>query len=200
MPFAGKEENKKRMIRAVGSILARDGFKNLKINKVAKEAGVDKVLIYRYFGGLPQLVAAFCRTVAFWPSVEELLGPDEQVVRDLSAEQQFAFFFKSFLRALRRRPMTQMIIVWWASDAKNDFAKQFDEICMQRALAFFERLEKIPVDKDLTAAVVLLYAAIIHLIEISQATGFIGGIDLMAEAGWRRIEEGIDLLAHGIFS
>ena len=200
MPFVGKEENKKRLIQAVGTILARDGFKNLKINKVAKEAGVDKVLIYRYFGGLSELVVAFSRTATFWPGVDELLGPDKGAVRNLSAERQFAFFFKSFLRALRRRPMTQMIIVWWASDPKNDIAKQFDEVCMHTAMAFFEQLEKIPVDRDLTAAVVLLHASIVHLIEVSQTAGFFGGIDLGTEAGWHRIEEGIDLLTKGIFS
>jgi AcrR family transcriptional regulator len=37
-------------------VLARDGFGAIGINAVAREAGVDKVLIYRYFGGLPELL------------------------------------------------------------------------------------------------------------------------------------------------
>ena len=199
MPFAGKDENKKKLIQAVESILAKEGFNGIKVNRVAKEAGVDKVLIYRYFGGLPELVAAFAKSVEFWPSLDELLGPRPKKVNGMSAEQQFAFFFKSFLRALRRRPMTQMIMVWWASDPRNEMAQQLDDIRMRTALEFFERLEKIPVNKDLTAAVVLLYSAIHHLIHVAQTSGFVGGIDLKSETGWRRIEEGIELLAKGIF-
>ncbi|MFU8830406.1 MAG: hypothetical protein ACNA8P_13365 [Phycisphaerales bacterium] len=35
------------MIRAVGTLLARDGFQGMGVNAVAREAGVDKVLIAR---------------------------------------------------------------------------------------------------------------------------------------------------------
>ncbi|RPI71559.1 MAG: TetR/AcrR family transcriptional regulator, partial [Desulfobacteraceae bacterium] len=53
------EQTRRALINAVGSLLARDGFQAVGVNAVAKEAGVDKVLIYRYFGGLPGLIAAF---------------------------------------------------------------------------------------------------------------------------------------------
>ncbi len=200
MPFDGREENKKRLIKAVGTVLARDGFKKLGINKVAKEAGVDKVLIYRYFGGLPQLVSEFSQTEEFWPGLDELLGTDEQKVRDYNADEQFAFFFKSFIRALRRRPMTQQIMIWWDSAPGNELSGQLDDIRMRRALEFFERLEKIPVDTDLTAVVAILYASISRLIERSITTGSLGGIDLTSDEGWERIEQGIDLLVKGMFS
>ncbi len=45
-----KETTRLRLISAVGTLLARQGFNALGINAVAEEAGVDKVLIYRYFG------------------------------------------------------------------------------------------------------------------------------------------------------
>jgi AcrR family transcriptional regulator len=50
------------LVRAVGTLLARDGFTALGVNAVAKEASVDKVLIYRYFGGMPELLGAFGRS------------------------------------------------------------------------------------------------------------------------------------------
>lgn len=200
MPYKGRLENENRLLEAVGSILARDGFKNLGVNKVAKEAGVDKVLIYRYFGGLPQLITAFSQTVEFWPTLQELLGPNEQTVKEYNAEEQFAFFFKSFLRALRRRPMTQMIMVWLVSEPKSDLAKNLDDWRIRSAWEFFEQLEKIPVDPDLTAVVLLLFSAIFRLIEQSQTVGFVGGIDLTTDDGWQRIEQGIDLLVRGMFS
>ena len=51
-----KEETKMRIVTAVGRQLAKGGFRDLGVNSIAKEAGVDKVLIYRYFGGLPLLL------------------------------------------------------------------------------------------------------------------------------------------------
>ena len=53
-----RDETSARLLAAVGEVLARDGFAALGVNAVAKQAGVDKVLIYRYFGGLPELIQA----------------------------------------------------------------------------------------------------------------------------------------------
>jgi AcrR family transcriptional regulator len=194
----GKEKTKNRLIKAVGKILSRDGFKGLGVNKVAHEAGVDKVLIYRYFGGLPELIAAFSRTVDFWPDIEELMGPNPGAIKKLGPEEQMAFFFKSFLGALKRRPMTQNIMIWKASE-EHELAARLDDIQMRSALEFFESLENIPTEPDLTAVVVLMFGAITSILIQSQTRSFVGGVDLSTEAGWKRIDAGIDLLFRGTF-
>ena len=71
-----REATRIRLIQAVGTLLAREGFRALGVNAVAREAGVDKALIYRYFGGLKGLIAAFGGHESFWPSVKELAGGD----------------------------------------------------------------------------------------------------------------------------
>ena len=194
----GREETKRRLLEVVGEILADEGFQGLGVNKVAKRAGVDKVLIYRYFGGLPQLVLAFSQTVDFWPTVEELLGPDPQSLDALDANAQLAFFFKSYLRALRNRPITMSILAWRVTD-NSELAKQIDDVRIRTALEFFERLEHVPYDQDLTAIVVLMFGAITNLILRSQYNNQVGGFDLSTDEGWRRIEDGIDLLLRGTF-
>ncbi len=199
MPFDGKDENKRRLIKSVGTVLARDGFNKLGVNSVSREAGVDKVLIYRYFGGLHQLVNEFCETIEFWPDVEELIGQDEDKLNSMNAEEQLVFFFKRFIKALRSRPTTQMIMVWWDTEPNGQLAEHLDDIRMRTALEFFERLENIPFEKDLTAVVLILYAAISNLIVKSQTGGFVGGIDLKTDSGWQRIEDGIELLIGGVF-
>ncbi len=195
----GKEAKKKHLLKVVGQILGSEGFKGLGVNKVAQKAGVDKVLIYRYFGGLPELVLAFSHTVDFWPSLDELLGPEPEKLNDLGADEQMAFFFKSFLRALRRRPMTMNILQWRESE-NNELATRLDDIRMRSALEFFERLENIPDERDLTGIVVIIYSAISSLIIRSQKQSFFGGIDLATEDGWKRIDDAIDLLLHGTFT
>jgi len=72
-------ETEAELVRAVGRVIDRDGMGKLGVNAVAREAGVDKALIYRYFDGLPGLLRAFGESADFWPTVEEVLdGPLER--------------------------------------------------------------------------------------------------------------------------
>ncbi|MCP4671758.1 MAG: TetR/AcrR family transcriptional regulator [Desulfobacula sp.] len=194
-----KEHTKGKLIKAVGQVLAKEGFKGLGVNKVAKAAGVDKVLVYRYFGGLPELVGEYSRTVDFWPTVEELLGPNPNRVREMSPDEQVAEFFKSFLLALRQRPITQDILAWELLE-RNELTRQLEDIRIITILEYFEYLDEIPDDENLSAIVVLMGGAVNHLLVKSRINSSIGGIDLESEKGWKRINKGIDLLLKGIFT
>lgn len=197
--FNRKSATKKKLINAVGSVLAREGFRGLGINNVAREAGVDKVLVYRYFGGLPELVAAYSETVDFWPSAEELLGPDPETLKAMPADQQMAVFVKRFIASLRRRPVTQDILAWEMVE-RNELTMRLEQRRIRTALEFFEQLENLPEDLDLTVIVLLITAAVNFLIVKSRMYNSVGGIDLVSDAGWHRIEKGIDLLLQSAFN
>jgi AcrR family transcriptional regulator len=47
-----------RLIDAVKCIVRKEGFNGLGVNKVAREAGVSKCLIYRYFGSFEHLLSS----------------------------------------------------------------------------------------------------------------------------------------------
>jgi AcrR family transcriptional regulator len=49
-----------RLVDAAGAVLTREGFQGFGVNAVAREAGCDKQLIYRYFGGQDGLATALC--------------------------------------------------------------------------------------------------------------------------------------------
>ena len=78
--------------------------------------------------------------------------------------------------------------------------RQLEDIRIKTILEYFEYLDEIPDDANLTAIVVLMGGAVNHLIVRSRIHRSIGGIDLETEAGWDRINKGIDLLLKGIFS
>jgi AcrR family transcriptional regulator len=193
-----KEHTKGKLIKAVGQVLAKEGFKSLGVNKVAKAAGVDKVLVYRYFGGLPELIGEYSKTVDFWPTVEELIGPNPDRIKKVPPDEQLSEFFKSFLSALRKRPITQDILAWELLE-RNEFSKQLEDRRIRTILEYFEYLDEIPDDENLSAIVVLMGGAINHLLVRSRIKSYIGGIDLESEKGWNRINKGIDLLLKGIF-
>lgn len=60
------KNSEKQLIEAVSTIIREEGFSKIGINQIAKTAGCDKVLIYRYFGGLEGLVTAWAKKHDFY--------------------------------------------------------------------------------------------------------------------------------------
>ncbi|WP_412850766.1 TetR/AcrR family transcriptional regulator [Chryseobacterium sp. PMSZPI] len=64
-----KERSKRKFLDAVGKILKTEGYAALKINDIAATAGVDKKMIYTYFGGLDGLMDEYIRSQDYWSNV-----------------------------------------------------------------------------------------------------------------------------------
>ncbi len=62
--MGNREETTERILEAGLALLAEDGFAALGVNTLARRAGADKQLIYRYFGGLDGVLAALGQRVA----------------------------------------------------------------------------------------------------------------------------------------
>jgi hypothetical protein len=88
------------------------------------------VLIYRYFGGLPELLAAFARRSEFWPDEEELL---REVPPRAGMPAIAAGTLKALLRGLRSRPMTQEVLRWELS-ASNDLTGKLAAVREEQSL------------------------------------------------------------------
>lgn len=194
IPIRSKELTKEKLITAVGRVLAQEGFKGIGVNAVAREAGVDKKLIYRYFHGLTNLVAAYGHSLEFWPSAEELVGDDLECIRHMGPGELMAEFFKRYLRAIRSRPQTLEIMAWEGVE-RNELTLQLEGVRVKTALEFFEHLGEDPPDEvDLTALVLIMAGAVHFLTTRSRNHRSIGGIDLQGEDGWRRIENTMELM------
>ena len=194
IPLRDKEMVKERLVWAVGRVLARDGYRALDPDAVALEARASREQIFRYFGGLEGLVEAYGRTLDFWPSVEELLGPDHARQKRLSLAAQIGEIYKNYLAALRRRPVTLDILAWETKE-RTRLTRILEGVRVRRSLEVFERIQgDFPDDIDMSAVVALMAAAVISLAVKSRTCGSFGGIDLESDAGWNRIEEAIDAL------
>ncbi|WP_319544184.1 TetR/AcrR family transcriptional regulator [uncultured Pseudodesulfovibrio sp.] len=199
IPIRNKELTKTKLIKAVGKVVAEVGFQRLGVNLVAREAGVDKKLIYRYFDGLQGLVAAYSQTVDFWPPVEELLGDDRDCIKKMPSHELMSLFFKRYLKAILRRPHTLEILAWEAIE-RNELTKVLEEVRVKTALGFFEMMEEEPPeDVDLTALVLIMAASVNFLAVRSRIHRSLGGVDLQSEAGWKRIEDTMDIVFKRVF-
>lgn len=194
IPIRNKEITKEKLVKAVGKVLAEVGFQRLGVNLVAREAGVDKKLIYRYYHGLEGLVAEYGRTVEFWPTAEELLGGDTERIREMAPHEIMSQFFKRYLRAILRRPQTLEILAW-EGVVRNELTRGLEEVRVKTALEFFELMQADPPEEvDLTALVMILAAAVNFLAVRSRIHDSLGGVDVRSESGWKRIEDTFDLL------
>jgi AcrR family transcriptional regulator len=185
-----------RILRAVGEVLARDGFGAIGVNAIARQAGVDKVLIYRYFGGLPALLSAWGESGRFWPTVDELIGDDASGFAALPAAERYARFIEHFVDALRVRPLTLEILAAEVVE-RNELTAILEaqrEAWGGRAsrLLRAEDLARAPELPDLT---LLLVAGVQYLLVRSRKIRVFGGIDLHTDAGWARLKAAVRAMA-----
>jgi len=200
IPINANELAKEKLVAAVGPLLARVGFYRFNEDLVTQETGLKRINIYRFFGGLPGLISAFAESGRFWPLTGELLAETTKSFSELAPEQQMAAFFKSLLICLRRRPQTLDILAWETLE-RNELSKRLEDVRVRTALEYFENLHgEIPEDIDLSAVVALLAGAVLFLSVHSRTMRTFGGIDLQSDAGWRRIEQAIELLMRGSLS
>lgn len=187
-----REETKERIIGAVGRVLADSGFQGLGVNAVAREAGVDKVLIYRYFGGMPELLRAFGLSEDFWPNLDELTGGDSEGLRAMPMARATATVLRNFARALRDRPLTREILAWETVE-RNGLTEVLETVredsAMRLLQEFAPEAEKSGV--DVAAMTALIGAATMYLVVRSRHVQFFNTVDIRSEEGWRRLEDAI---------
>lgn len=183
-------ETRKRILKAVGRLLARSGFRDVGINSVAHEAGVDKVLIYRYFGGLPELLRVYAEEGEFWPSTDELLAEAQKLGAKTEPEMAAALLI-AFGRSLRRRPITQEIMRWELLERNvlTDTLAHYREDETRRLLSSFSGK-----GIDVEALTALIAAGQTYLTLRAKTIEVYSGIKLRKDNDWKRIEVAISLL------
>ena len=175
----------KLILAAVGEVLARDGFGGIGVNAIAKHAGVDKVLIYRYFGGLPELLKAWGDSGRFWPDVKELLGPEPHEFLALPAPERFARFFEHFIDGLRARPLTLEILA-----AEVVERNELTAILEAEREAWGEQAARMLGGKEfetrpeLQGVTLLLIAGVQYLLLRGRKIRIFGGLNIQSDAGW----------------
>ncbi|NRF69561.1 TetR/AcrR family transcriptional regulator [Aquincola sp. S2] len=196
-----RSATEQRILGAVGTVLAREGFAAIGVNAIAREAGVDKVLIYRYFGGLPELLQAWGASGRFWPRIDELLGDDPQTLLARPEAERWAAFFEHFIDGLRARPLTIEILAAEVLERnaltavleaeREAWGEEAARVLAGRALA--ERPE-------LRTLTLLLVAGVQYLLLRARRIRIFGGLEVQSDAGWQAIKQDIRRSAVALFA
>lgn len=185
-----------RLVDAVGRLLQREGFSSLGVNSVAREARVDKVLIYRYFGGLDGLLRAFAESGTFWPTITEIVGEGADDLRLLPPEDRWATGLVRYARALRRRPIIRDVLTW----EQVEKTELTEILRIRRETWFAELLRVLPddtsaVEIDPIETVLLMATSIHYLVARSKLHGDFNGLPIEGDAAWAHIENLIHTIA-----
>lgn len=202
MESRNKEKTKQKILKAVGDIIAEAGFMKCGINAIARKAGVDKVLIYRYFNDLPTLLREFASQTDYWPSLKEFVQqtlPEAKEAKSTLVSKALI----NLLHELQKRPITQEIIKWELLE-KNELTEELDKA---RKLMVFEGIELMkqtvpvmlpPSNKDFLAIHAIVCAGLVHLLLHSKNKDEFLGLDLKSEDNWLHIENAVKIIFESI--
>lgn len=189
------------ILTAARELLAEQGFQGLGVNAVARRAGCDKQLIYRYFGGLDGLVEAIGSDIADW--IGEAVNGAVDGAEPVEAADYATLteqLVVRFLHALRGDPLVQKIVVWELSEPSPLVARL--AAARTAALAAWMARQRgslmPPSGVDAPAVNALLIGAVQMLVLSAAATGGFAGMTL-DDQGWDRIEAAVRRMARAVY-
>ncbi|MDM1361954.1 TetR/AcrR family transcriptional regulator [Myroides marinus] len=195
-----KEKSKEELLQAVGTILKEKGYSALKVNDIAATAGLDKKLIYNYFGGTKQLLDEYINSQYFWNNIEpnkvlEVASNDggKEMGKQLLAEQyDFVQKNKEF----------QKLMLWQLSEDRGSL-RNIVEKQEEIGEVLFKNVSDIHFgDKatDYRALMAILVSGAYYLNLYAEHNGrHFCGIDLHSEEGRQQIKDAMNAAIDKIY-
>jgi AcrR family transcriptional regulator len=112
-------QTEQRILKAVETLLLERGYPAVGVNAIARQAGCDKVLIYRYFSGFDGLLLAFAETTQLWWEVDEVMSETPEVLASQPLNEYLKTLLKRHASSLQAMPVTLEIMAWEMSEQNN---------------------------------------------------------------------------------
>ncbi|MCD7937712.1 MAG: TetR/AcrR family transcriptional regulator [Tannerellaceae bacterium] len=184
-----KEATKEILIKAVDDLITEEGFEKLGINAVAARAGVSKMLIYRYFGSLEELIAAYIKQHDFWINLHPTL-PSREELGDFLKQM-----FRNQINLLRDNYTLRRLYRWELS-SNNPVIRQLRDERELKGKQLTDMIIKtfdFP-PEEVTLVATLLASSITYLALLAEFSPYYNGIAIQQDKGWEQIDKGISKL------
>ena len=199
MNYMELKETEKNLLDAVSHIIENDGFTKIGVNRIANKAGCDKVLIYRYFGGLDGLLVEWAKrhdyySFAYSECIETIKRAEskdiKQIVKDVLIRQ---------LHYLKDNVLMQELLVWELSGHSS-----FKGILEERERSGYKLQEELNrylnTGNDTDMYIATIISAINYIILFTRQYHKINGIDFSKPESWGRLETVISKYVDFIFA
>lgn len=197
-----KTETKKKLLTAVGVVLAEEGFRALGVNKVAKTAGVDKRLVYRYFGTFDNLLEEFIIQRDYWMTIVDKTNGAISDKSMIKLPDLIVFFLEKQLDIYSRDRVLQQIMLWSISEPENPLMAKIIENREKVGSSIFAKTDESFKDSRVNyrAIAAILVAGIYYLSLHGNANrGTFCEINLREELGQAEIKKAIRLINEWAF-
>jgi AcrR family transcriptional regulator len=188
-----KERSMQKLIDAVGIIIKTMGYTGLGPTNIAKSAGLNKKLIYLYFGSVENLIEIYVKGKDYWVAaagnagelMEENKGKNTKDILEALLTNQLDYFYQE--------EEMQKIVLWQISER----TKIMYEVCEERERLgdrYFELADQElkNSDVDIRAIAGLLVGGIYHMVLHAKSTdSLFCQIDLNKPEGLQRIKNAI---------
>lgn len=184
-----REQTECKILEAVASIVESDGFEKLGINTIALKANVSKMLIYRYFGGLEELVARFIMQKDYWANTDTL------ILNPHSVGDSIKSMFRNQIEQLRNDVTLRRLCRWELSchNASIDRLRDKREENGCNLIKVVSRLTGCS-NSEVASLASILSASISYLTLIEDRCPTYNGIALQTDKGWEQIAQGVDMI------
>jgi AcrR family transcriptional regulator len=190
-----KVRTMQRLVAAVGSVIRKQGFAALGVNSVANEAGVDKVLLYRYFGSMEGLLKEYVSASDYYKAATTLIPGSMNGYTSRDIHKAGSQIILEQLRRLRASADLQEIYRY-ELNTDDPVTRSLSEQREREGTAVLSMFEE-KIDRsraDLSAIIAVILAGGIYLILRKKSTRVFNGVDLESQEGWQRIEKAIDTM------
>ncbi|MCD7973301.1 MAG: TetR/AcrR family transcriptional regulator [Candidatus Azobacteroides sp.] len=184
-----RESTEKRLLETVGLIIEENGLEFLGVNQVAQRAGVSKMLIYRYFGSLEELIARYIMQYDYWVNLPAEI-PDKKELNGFIKN-----LFREQIRQLRENKLLIRLCRWELSvnnSLVEEIRKKREENGV-RLIDFVSRISGIPYSQIQILAT-LISSSITYLAMFGDVAEVYNGFPIHKEEGWKQLEEGINAI------
>ena len=201
-PVREKTRTINKLISSVGKVLQKNGYSGLTVGNIAKEAKVDKKLIYLYFGNVTTLIETFINQRDFWDRaekgvLEETLNNSEPIT-----QQQVTAFLLSQYERLYKDKLLQKMVLWELSEDLQVLGNVVgirEKISSELFKSLGEKFENDGI--DVRALLALQIAGINHLVlDAKVSSNSFYGIDINTDEGKQRISNALKYLIELLYS
>ncbi len=199
-PIRDRSATERRIFEAARSLLAEAGFQGFGVNAIARRAGCDKQLIYRYYGGMDGLIDAIGEDLSSW--VEAHVPEDQGGRFILTYGDLIERLLELYMRALRQDHLMQRVIAWEISES-SPHVRRMAEARARGLAGWIEKMRGSlapPKGVDTAATNAALMGSAQQIVLSAVTNGFAGGIVVKTEKDWAKLEAAVCRLAHNAYS
>lgn len=194
------KETEKRLLEAVSKIIEEEGFTKIGINHIARQAKCDKVLIYRYFGGLEGLLLEWAKLNDFYSFAYSEFAKQVMTVEASELQNIVKSVLIKQLNFLKGNKFMQELYIWELSGSPSFRAIQIEREQNGHKL-------QMELDKRLNGKwenckfyITIIIAAIDFIVLFTRQYNMFNGIDFSKHDTWNKLEDIISNYVDMIFT